>query len=232
MTALALAAEGAKVALIARRGDTLTDIAEEITRSGGTALPLTVDVTDPDAVRAAAMRVQEELGGASILFNNAGIMLPAPFAGHNMADWNKQIDLNVTALVTVADAFTDQLLAAAQRDGVADLINTGSIAGESMSPGFAVYGATKAFVKHLTANLRTELGAQNVRVANIAPGIVGTELQSHVTDVGTKAWLEGAKETIDWLTPQDLAELVTFTVTRPAHVNLAHTLILPTKQTA
>lgn len=72
-------------------------------------------------------------------------------------------------------------------------------------PAFAVYSGTQAYVTHMSRRLRAELGPKNVRVAAIEPGIVGTELQSHVTDEGARAWMDGSKETMEWLTPEDHA---------------------------
>jgi NADP-dependent 3-hydroxy acid dehydrogenase YdfG len=157
-------------------------------------------------------------------------MLPAPILDHRRDQWKHQIDLNVTALMTTIDVFVDDLVAAARIDGVADLVNTSSIAGENLYPDFAVYSATKAYVTHLSKHLRTELGPKNVRVSAIAPGIVATELQSHVTDAGAQQWLDEAARTVDFLEPGDIAQTVAFTVSLPARVNLERIVILPTKQ--
>ncbi|MEK8170100.1 SDR family NAD(P)-dependent oxidoreductase [Streptomyces sp. M19] len=124
-----------------------------------------------------------------------------PRRGGAVDQWRHQIDLNVTALTRVIGAFVPQLVAAAGERGVADLVNTSSIAARNIFPNFAVYSGTKAYVTHLSRHLRVELGPKNVRVSAIEPGIVGTELQSHVTDDGALQWLEGSKETMEWLTP-------------------------------
>ncbi|MFJ2116634.1 SDR family oxidoreductase, partial [Streptomyces sp. NPDC087850] len=112
----------------------------------------------------------------------------------------------------------------------ADLINTSSIAAQNIFPSFAVYSGTKAYVTHLSRHLRSELGAKKVRVAAIEPGLVGTELQSHVTDEGAQEWLEGSKETMEWLTPQDIAQTVGFLASLPPRVNLQQVTIMPTGQ--
>jgi len=229
-TARQLAARGASVALIARRADKLEALAAEITAAGGVALAIVADVTDTAAVKRAAATVQAELGDASILFNNAGIMLPAPMEEHADDQWKHQIDLNVTALVSTIGAFVDQLVASAAKGGAADLINTSSIAGQNIFPNFAVYSGTKAFVTHLTTTLRVELGAKGVRVGSIAPGLVQTELAGHVTDAGVSDWIKGADESMTLLTAEDVAEVVTFTVSLPKHVNLQHVAIMPTGQ--
>jgi NADP-dependent 3-hydroxy acid dehydrogenase YdfG len=227
-----LAALGAHVAVLARRAERLEELVSRIEKNGGTALAIAVDVTDAAAVRSAAGRVAAELGGADLLFNNAGVMLPAPIEELAAGQWQRQIDLNITGLMNVIGAFTAQLVEAAGERGVADLINTSSIAAQNIFPNFAVYSATKAYVTHLSRHLRAELGQKNVRVSALEPGIVGTELQDHVTDDGAREWLEGSKETMEWLTPQDVAETVGFIAGLPPRVNLQQVTIMPTGQAA
>ncbi|QNE17474.1 SDR family oxidoreductase [Kribbella qitaiheensis] len=225
-----LASLGARVVVLARRADKLQDLVERIAKNGGTAVAIAADVTDTTAVRAAADRVETELGGADLLFNNAGVMLPAPIEELATGQWQHQIDLNIAGLMNVIGAFTPQLVSVGQKRGVADLINTSSIAAQNIFPNFAVYSGTKAYVTHLSRHLRVELGAKNVRVSTIEPGIVGTELQSHVTDQGALDWLEASKESMQWLTPHDIAETIGFIATLPPHVNLQQVTIMPTAQ--
>ncbi|SEH52873.1 NADP-dependent 3-hydroxy acid dehydrogenase YdfG [Mycolicibacterium rutilum] len=229
-TAKRLAASGAKVAVLARRADRLDDLVDEIRRDGGTALALAVDVTDAAAVHAAAERVAEELGTVDVLFNNAGVMLPGPVDDVPADQWQQQIDLNITGLMTTIGAFVPQLVKSAADKGVADLVNTSSIAAQNIFPNFAVYSGTKAFVTHMSRTLRAELGAKDVRVSAIEPGIVETELQGHVTDAGVQEWLDGTRAQMDWLAPADVAEAVNFLVSQPARVNLQQLTIMPTRQ--
>ncbi|MEU7028338.1 SDR family oxidoreductase [Streptomyces sp. NPDC046275] len=227
-----LAALGARVVVLARRADRLAELVARIEKNGGGALAITADVTDAAALRAAADRVEAELGGADLLLNNAGVMLPAPIEELAADQWQRQIDLNVSGLMNAIGAFTPQLVRAAAARGVADLINTSSIAAQNIFPNFAVYSGTKAYVTHLSRHLRAELGAKKVRVSAIEPGIVGTELQSHVTDQGALDWLAGSKETMEWLTAEDVAETVGFIATLPPRVNLQQVTIMPTGQAA
>ncbi|MGE2721811.1 SDR family oxidoreductase [Mycolicibacterium celeriflavum] len=229
-TAKRLAASGAKVALLARRADRLEKLAAEIAEAGGTALALPLDVTDADAVRAAADRVAAEWGPADVLFNNAGVMLPAAIDEQRFDQWQQQIDLNITGLMNAIGAFVPQLVASAADKGVADLINTSSIAAQNIFPNFAVYSGTKAYVTHMSRTLRAELGAKNVRVSAVEPGIVETELQGHVTDPGAQEWLDGTRGQIDWLAPDDVAEAIEFLVSQPARVNVQQLTIMPTRQ--
>ncbi|MFF0770711.1 SDR family oxidoreductase [Nonomuraea wenchangensis] len=229
-TAEHLAELGAHVVVLARRAERLDALVDRVTTAGGQALALAADVTDEAAVRAAAGRVANELGGADLLFNNAGVMLPAPVEELATDQWRHQIDLNITGLMNVIGAFVPQLVEAAAERGVADLVNTSSIAAQNIFPNFAVYSATKAYVTHLSRHLRTELGPKNVRVSAVEPGIVGTELQDHVTDEGARAWLEGARQAMEWLTPQDVARTIGFLASLPPRANLQQVTIMPTGQ--
>ncbi|MGW5422177.1 SDR family oxidoreductase [Streptomyces sp. NPDC003943] len=225
-----LASLGARVVVLARRADRLADLVARIEKNGGSAVAIAADVTDAAALQHAADRVAAGFGGADLLLNNAGVMLPAPIEELATDQWKHQIDLNITGLMNAIGAFTPQLVKAAAERGVADLINTSSIAAQNIFPNFAVYSGTKAYVTHLSRHLRAELGAKNVRVSAIEPGIVGTELQSHVTDQGARDWLDGSRETMEWLTAQDIAETVGFIATLPPRVNLQQVTIMPTGQ--
>ncbi|SEB64085.1 SDR family oxidoreductase [Streptomyces sp. TLI_105] len=225
-----LASLGARVVVLARRADRLADLVIRIEKNGGRAVAIAADVTDAVALQGAADRVEAEFGGADLLLNNAGVMLPAPIEELATDQWKHQIDLNITGLMNAIGAFTPQLVKAAAERGVADLINTSSIAAQNIFPNFAVYSGTKAYVTHLSRHLRAELGPKNVRVSAIEPGIVGTELQSHVTDQGARDWLADSRETMEWLTAQDIAETVGFIATLPPRVNLQQVTIMPTGQ--
>jgi NADP-dependent 3-hydroxy acid dehydrogenase YdfG len=225
-----LAELGAYVVVLARRADRLNELVDRIEKDGGTAQAIAVDVTDRAGVNAAADRVAAEVGGADLLFNNAGVMLPAPIEERAVDQWQHQIDLNISGLMNAIGAFTPQLVEAGTTKGVADLINTSSIAAQNIFPTFAVYSGTKAYVTHLSRHLRVELGPKNVRVSAIEPGVVGTELQSHVTDQGALDWLEGSKQTMEWLTADDIAETVGFIASLPPRANLQQVAIMPTGQ--
>lgn len=128
--ALLLASRGAKVALLARRKAQLDEVAAEIRRLGGSALAITTDVTAAASVEAAAAEVRRIYGNANLVFNNAGLMLPGAIGQQPQAEWETQIDLNVTGAMRVIQAFVPQLEEAAAQGQVVDLINTSSIAGQ------------------------------------------------------------------------------------------------------
>ena len=229
-TAKLLAARGAKVALLARRKEVLDQAVNDIRAAGGEALALAVDVTDQASVDAAAAAVESAYGPANLVFNNAGVMLPGAIEARETAVWEHQIDLNVTGVMRVIAAFVPQLIKSAEQGATADLVNTSSIAAQNIYPYFAVYGGTKAYVSHLSRHLRAELGPKNIRVSLIEPGITETELQGHWTFQGAKDWIAGAAESMAFLQPQDVAEVVGFLADQPKHVNLQQVVVMPTGQ--
>jgi NADP-dependent 3-hydroxy acid dehydrogenase YdfG len=229
-TAKLLAARGAKVALLARRKEVLDQVVNEIRAAGGEALALAVDVTEQASVDAAAAAVERAYGPANLVFNNAGVMLPGAIEARETAVWEHQIDLNVTGVMRVISAFVPQLVKSAEQGATVDLINTSSIAAQNIYPYFAVYSGTKAYVSHLSRHLRAELGPKDIRVSLIEPGITETELQGHWTFQGAKEWIAGAAQSMEFLQPQDVAEVVAFLAAQPKHVNLQQVVVMPTKQ--
>lgn len=229
-SALLLASRGAKVALLARRASALDEVAAEIRREGGQALPLACDVTDAKALDAAAATVRREYGNADLVFNNAGLMLPGAIGQQPVSEWERQINLNVTGAMRIVQTFVPQLEEAAAEGRVVDLVNTSSIASQYVYGYFAVYSATKAFLSHLTRHLRMELGPKDIRVSVIEPGITATELQGHVTFQGAKDWLANAAKTIEFLQADDIARTLGFIVSQPRHVNLQQVVIMPTRE--
>jgi NADP-dependent 3-hydroxy acid dehydrogenase YdfG len=218
-TALRLASHGASVALLARRESALRELAADIGRAGGTALPVTVDVTDAMALQTAADIVAREFGAADLVFNNAGIMLPGAIETQPFSEWQQQIDLNITGAMQVIRAFLPQLQAATAQGKVVDLINTSSIAGQYVYSNFAVYSATKAYISHL-----------NIRVSMLEPGITETELQGHFTFQGATDWIANARQSIEFLKADDIARVVAFLAAQPPHMNLQQVVIMPTRE--
>lgn len=231
-TARLLAAHGAHVALLARREDRLKELAAEITAAGGTALAVLVDVTDQASVDAGAARIRAELGRVDLVVNSAGVMLPNPVDDGRIDEWTRMIDTNVTGALRIIRAFTADLVAAAADGRTADLVDISSIGAHVTFPNYAVYGATKAALTHLSASLRSELGPRDVRVTNIEPGLTDTELGSHIdnAELGEAGQLGAMFDTIGSLAAADVADLVAYVATRPRHVNLRQVVILPTRQ--
>ncbi|MFE6196108.1 SDR family oxidoreductase [Streptomyces sp. NPDC057838] len=230
VTAERLAELGASVAVLARRKDRLDALVKTIEAAGGTALAVAVDVTDREAVKAAAQQVTDRLGRADLVFNNAGVQLISGIEDLEVDDWQRQIDLNITGLMNVIAAFLPHLTASAAEGRPADLINTSSIAATRILEKFSVYSGTKAYISHLTRLLRVELGRKMVRVATIEPGMVDTELPDHVTDPDASKLMADLIRDIDVLQGADIAETVAFMAAVPRHVNLTEITVLPTAQ--
>ncbi|WP_217573936.1 SDR family oxidoreductase [Streptomyces sp. GbtcB7] len=229
-TARLLAAGGARVALLARRTDRLDALAAELTAAGGQALAVKADVTDQVSVDAAAKAVHDAYGRVDLVVNNAGVMLPNPLDDGRIDEWTRMIDTNLTGALRVIRAFTPDLTAAAAEGHTADLVNISSIASHVVFPDYAVYGATKAALTQLSAALRTELGPRDVRVSTIEPGLTDTELGEHIDNPVLREQLGGLFTVVPALTAEDIADLVAYTVSRPRHVNLRQSIVLPTRQ--
>ncbi|MFJ6139203.1 SDR family oxidoreductase [Kitasatospora sp. NPDC092286] len=229
-TARLLAANGARVALLARRTERLDALAAEITAAGGQALAVTADVTDQASVDAAAKAVHDAYGPVDLVVNNAGVMLPNPLTDGRIDEWTRMIDTNLTGALRIVRAFTADLVAAAAEGRTADLVNVSSIASHVSFPDYAVYGATKAAVTQLSAALRTELSPRDVRVSAVEPGLTDTELAGHIDNPVLREQLGGLFAMVPALTADDIADLIVYTVSRPRHVNLRHLVALPTRQ--
>ncbi len=126
-TARALAADGYRLALLARRANRIQELANEL---GDDAVAVTADVTDRDSLIAAASLVADELGGADVLVNNAGVMLLAPFSSEQQKEIRQMVETNLLGAMTATEVFLDQL-----RDGGGDLVNLSSVAGRTARPG-------------------------------------------------------------------------------------------------
>ncbi|WP_223639359.1 SDR family oxidoreductase [Corallococcus sp. EGB] len=229
-TALRLARDGASVALLARRKERLDALVSTLTQEGGRALALGADLLDARSVKEAAKAIAGELGVVDLVLNNAGYMRPTPLEAHPTADWERMIDVNVKASVRVAETFVEPLLAAAKAGGRSDLINVSSVIAQTVAPNFNVYAATKAAVTHLSRHLRAELGPRFVRVMALEPGLVDTELHDGNTDPGARAWLEGARKSLTWMSPEEVAGIIAFATAQPRHINFQQLTLMPTQQ--
>ncbi len=232
-TAHVLAAQGVAVALTARRTERLHQVAHDITRMGGIALVLAADVTDKAQTQAAVERTVAELGRLDILVNNAGVMLLGPVEGAPLDEWEQMVRVNLLGVLYTTHAALPHLLRAAA-DGprqVADLVNISSTAGRVARSGAAVYDATKSGVVAFSESLRQEVTKRHVRVAVVEPGFVATELQSHVRREVLQQTLQFLAG-IEPLHAEDIADAISYLVTRPRRVAVNEVLIRPTEQEA
>ena len=230
-TAVLLAERGARVALLARRGERLEAVVGKIRAGGGEALAVVADVTDDGSVAAAVESVHAAYGSVDLVVNNAGVMLPNPIADARVDEWQRMIDTNVTGVLRVVGAFAGDLDEAAAQGRSADLVNVSSIGAHVTGfTNYAVYGATKAAVTHLSALLRSEFGPRGVRVTNIEPGLTESELATHIDNDGLREQVGGMAEAMGTLAATELADLVAYVTSRPRHVNLRQIMALPTAQ--
>ncbi|MFJ1548394.1 SDR family oxidoreductase [Streptomyces sp. NPDC088246] len=229
-TARLLAAQGVRVALLARRAERLEELAATIKAEGGEALAVTADVTDQASVEAAAERVHSTFGQVDLVVNAAGVMLPNPVDEGRTDEWQRMIDTNVTGALRIIRAFTSDLVAAAADGRTADLVNISSIGAHVAFPNYAVYGATKAALTYLSSSLRTEFGPRDVRVTNIEPGLTDTELGGHIDNAELSGQLDGMFDAIGALSSHEIADLVAYATSRARHINLRQLIVLPTRQ--
>ena len=224
-TARALAADGAHVAIAARRTDRLAALRDELESAGAQVLTLELDVTDEAAVRAAVQSTVDRFGALDIVVNNAGVMLLGPVENADTTDWTRMINTNVLGLMYLTHAALPHLLASQ-----GTVVQISSVAGRVARSGSAVYNASKHAVNAFSEGLRQEVTGRGVRVVLIEPGMVATELREHITHAESKAGSNKRAETMRQLQSEDIAEAVRYAVTAPAHVAINEVLIRPTDQ--
>ena len=218
-TAEALAAAGAKVALVARSADKLVAAAERI---GPNAVAIPADLTAPDASTALLAEVEAKLGPVDILMANAGVYLAGDLVGNDPAAIDRVLQTNVGAVFQIVRAVLPGMI---ERGG-GDILITSSVAGHQAIPWEPVYSASKHAVQSFTHGLRQQVGPQNIRVQAIAPGIVLNDLWgiSDPAEIDTKA------DAGDGLRSEDVAEAALFMLTRPRNVTIRDLVILPRAQ--
>lgn len=226
-TALKLAGAGVKVGIAARRTDRLEALKTDITKEGGEALVIPMDVVDPTSVEAGVKGLIEAYGSIDILFNNAGLMPLSDIDQFKTGEWHRMIDINIGGLLNTTAAVLPQMIK--QHSG--HIFNTSSIAGRKVFKGLSVYCATKHAVTAFSDGLRMEVGQMhNIRVTCIQPGAVATELYDQITDSGYRQQMDGLAKQMTFLKGEDIAETILFATRAPAHVNVAELFVLPIDQ--
>ncbi len=218
---------GAKLILAARRQQRLEELAEELTQKFACQLHLVVlDVRSRASVELALSNLPPSWEAVDILINNAGLSrgLDKLHEG-NIEDWEEMIDTNVKGLLYV----TRELLPGMVSRGKGHIVNIGSIAGHQTYPGGNVYCASKAAVRVISEGLKQDLLGTPVRVSSVDPGMVETEF-SEVRFHGDTSRAKNVYQGLTPLTPEDVADVVFFCVTRPPHVNISEVLLVPTDQ--
>ncbi len=223
--ARALAGQGARVAIAARRGERIQALAAELTATGAEVLAIPTDVTDEAAVRALIAQTVERFGGLDVLIPNAGFGGRAAIVEGNTARWKEMLDTNIYGVLLTLHHGVPHLLAR----GGGDVVLLGSVAGRTVTTGGAAYSASKFAVRAISEALRQEMSRQRVRVTLLEPGVVASEFQAVAgyPPGFIDNWLGGTPP----LQPADVASAVLAVLALPPHVSLNEILLRPTGQT-
>lgn len=225
--AQAFGATGAKLILSARRQARLAELAHQLQAEMGTEtylLPL--DVRDRPQVEACLQSLPLPWAQVDVLVNNAGLSrgLDKLYQG-SIQDWEEMIDTNIKGLLYM----TRWLVPSMVDRGRGHVINIGSIAGHQTYPNGNVYCASKAAVRAISEGLKQDLLGTSIRVTSVDPGLVETEF-SQIRFHGDTDRAQQVYQDTTPLTPEDVADVVVFCASRPAHVNISEVLVLPTDQ--
>jgi 3-hydroxy acid dehydrogenase/malonic semialdehyde reductase len=216
--------EGWTVIAAGRRADRLEALRAEL---GESLCPLVLDVRDRAGVDAALAGLPDAFSAIDLLVNNAGLALGLdPAHKADLDDWETMIDTNIKGLVYMTRA----LLPGMVTRGRGHVINISSVAANYPYPGGNVYGATKAFVRQFSLNLRADLIGTPVRVTDIEPGMCGGTEFSNVRFHGDDAAAGKVYEGVDYLTAEDVAEAVRWAANQPRHVNINTLELMPVQQ--
>lgn len=218
------AAAGYHVVGAARRLDKLQALADEL---GGRFYALEMDVSKTESVRNALDSLPENFAEIDCLINNAGLALGLDNADKaDFGDWETMIQTNIVGLTFL----TRQVLPQMVERNQGYIMNLGSIAGTYPYPGGNVYGATKAFVRQFSLNLRADLAGRNIRVTNIEPGLCGGTEFSNVRFKGDDERAAELYKNVAFIRPQDIADTALWLYQRPAHMNVNTIEIMPVAQ--
>lgn len=205
----------------ARRMDKLVALQKQL---GEHFYPLMMDMNDENSIKSALSQITQPI---DCLINNAGLALGLnPAQSASWDDWATMMQTNMVGLTFLTHQVLPQMVA--RKSGY--IINMGSIAGNYPYPGGNIYGATKAFVRQLSLNLRADLHGTGVRVTNVEPGLVGGTEFSNVRFKGDNQRAEALYENAHALTPEDIANTVLWLYQTPAHMNVNTIEIMPTTQ--
>ena len=226
-TARRFAQAGWSLVLSGRRLERLQGLQDELASQVAVHIAA-LDVRDAQAVQQMVAALPEGFQRIHSLINNAGLALaPEPAQNVALQDWHTMIDTNITGLVNVTHAVLPKLLETGQG---ASIVNIGSVAGEWPYPGGHVYGASKAFVKQFSLNLRCDLQGTGVRVTNLEPGLCESEF-SLVRFAGDQERYDATYAGAEPIQPQDIAETIFWVLNAPAHININRLELMPVSQT-
>jgi NADP-dependent 3-hydroxy acid dehydrogenase YdfG len=222
-TAFALANEGANVVLAARRTDRLEALKEKIeSETKSKAIVFKTDVTEKYDLEVLAEKTKEAFGTIDILVNNAGVMLLSNLKSDLVDEWTKMVDVNIKGVLHAIHAVLPTMF----EQNTGHIINISSVAGQEVSRTSVVYSATKFAVRALTMGMEKELSKTGIRVTNISPGAVETELRDHITDEEVRANLAN-KTDRTLLQSEDIANAIVYAVKQPTYVNVNEITVRP-----
>jgi NADP-dependent 3-hydroxy acid dehydrogenase YdfG len=222
-TALALAAAGAQVTLVARRASRLDDLAAQIKADGGQALARAADVTDEDDATRAVEDTVDHFGGLDILVNAAGMTQVGKVENANLADWRYVFELNFWA-----GLYTSRAAIPALKAGGGDIVNVSSTAGRRpVGATFGPYAASKFALTAFNESLRAEVTLAGIRVCIIEPGATATEIHAHIKDEKVRESTRQHIEKDGAMQPEDVAAAIVFVVGLPRRVNVSQLMIRP-----
>ncbi|QRO14291.1 SDR family NAD(P)-dependent oxidoreductase [Moraxella osloensis] len=209
-----------------RRQEKLDELKSQL---GDNFIPLNFDVSDLPATKTALQTLPNDvLNNLDVLVNNAGLALGLePADKTDFADWQQMVNTNILGLIHLTHEILPSMVA--NNDGY--IINLSSTAGSYPYFGGNVYGATKAFVTQFSLNLRADLVGKNIRVSNIEPGLCGGTEFSNIRFHGDDAKAAQVYDSVQYVTPQDIADMVAWLIEQPKHVNINRIEVMPTAQT-
>lgn len=221
-----LISKGHTVIGTGRRQEKLDELQTQL---GDNFIPLNFDVSDLPTTKTALQTLPNDLlTNIDVLVNNAGLALGLePADKTDFADWQQMVNTNILGLIHLTHEILPSMVA--NNDGY--IINLSSTAGSYPYFGGNVYGATKAFVTQFSLNLRADLVGKNIRVSNIEPGLCGGTEFSNIRFHGDDAKAAQVYDSVQYVTPQDIANMVAWLIEQPKHVNINRIEVMPTAQT-
>lgn len=224
--ALKLGGEGYRIAFCARREKRLSELADEIEKAGGTALPITCDLRDEIQIDGMFETIDAEFGGLDVLVNNAGIGRNTPLIAGDRDAWRAMWEVNVQAL----SVCTSKAIQGMIESDYGHVVHISSMSAHRVPEGSGMYSATKFAVRSLTEGLRKELRAadSSVRITSISPGFVETEFAEKYSGDAERA--REVYDRVQAIQPIDIAEAVWFVLNAPLNVEYHDMLIRPTHQ--
>ncbi|MFG6121189.1 MULTISPECIES: SDR family oxidoreductase [Thalassobacillus] len=222
--AMHLADAGANIVLAARRKERMDAIALKIQQKHSVHIKVVeTDVTKQEDVEKLVAEAKEAFGSVDIFVNNAGVMLLSFLKNDHVDEWEQMVDVNIKGVLFGVHASLPTML----EQGSGHIINVSSVAGHEVFPASSVYSATKFAVRALSMGMEKELSKSGVRVTNISPGAVSTELTDHITDEEVKENFKNRKT--EPLEPEDIARAVTYAVSQPDYVNVNEVVVRPSQ---